>query len=108
MPPRYEVVVLPAASLDIENAFEYIYNSLENPQAAWSFLDGIHKKIESLRIFPDGNQIFEIEPWASAGFRRARYKHYTILYKVLPAEKTVAIARVSYARRDFTRLEIPD
>ena len=79
---QYKIKITDLAEQDLENLGDYIAYQLKNPSAAVNTVKGIRKQINSLRTFPESNELDDDPMLASIGVRMDYYKNYKIYYIV--------------------------
>lgn len=79
---QYKIKITDLAEQDLENLGDYIAYQLKNPSAAVNTVKGIRKQINSLRTFPERNELDDDPMLASIGVRMDYYKNYKIYYIV--------------------------
>ena len=79
----------------------YISRELSNPISADALADDFIKAADSLALFPYAHSLFiPIRP-LKREYRKMSVKNYLLFYWVEEEKKTVSIARVIYASRDY-------
>lgn len=97
----YKLEFLPAARLDMIDIVRYISRDLGNPTAAERIAAALIRAAESIPDFPYANPgYYPIRPLKHE-YRKLSVENYLIFYWVDEAQKTVTVARVVYARRDY-------
>lgn len=79
---QYKIKITDLAEQDLENLGDYIAYQLKNPSAAVNTVKGIRKQINSLRTFPERNELDDDPTLASIGVGMDYYKNYKIYYIV--------------------------
>ena len=79
---QYKIKITDLAEQALENLGDYIAYQLKNPSAAVNTVKGIRKQINSLRTFPERNELDDDPMLASIGVRMDYYKNYKIYYIV--------------------------
>ena len=82
----------------------YIARNLNNPAAAEHIADQLAETGESLRDFPYVQPAYTPLRPLKHEYRKLFVENYMMLYWVSETEKRVTIARVVYARRNYTKL----
>ena len=100
----YQLKFLPLARQDMTAISRYISHELHNPTAAEKLAVKMIEAAESLTDFPYKNAIHQPVKPLKKEFRKQKVKNYFIFYWVDEKEKTITIARVIYARRDYEKL----
>lgn len=99
----YKLEVLPVAKQDMVEAVRYISENLANPIAANTLAEELFNAMESVAEFPYANSAYSPIRPLQYEYRKLMVKNYLILYWVDEQSKTVTIARVVYAKRDYGR-----
>lgn len=97
----YTLKFLPEANKDIFDISRYVGVELCNPAAADKLVDKIISETEKLTEMPYMYGIYEPLFPLSFKYRKFIVKNYTIFYFIDESEKTVNIAHVVYAKRNF-------
>ncbi|MCD8048216.1 MAG: type II toxin-antitoxin system RelE/ParE family toxin [Clostridia bacterium] len=100
----YSVYVTKRAKQDMDDAADYIRNTLMNPSAAYSLLTEAKDKIGSISDFPQRNRIVDEPILFSWGIRFIIVKNYLAFYTVSEKQQTVYVVRFLYARRNWMRI----
>ena len=100
----YRIEYLPIAKRDMVGIVRYISKELHNPLAAQRLTDEMVKAVEKLADFPYSKAIHITSKPLKREYRRLVVKSYVMFYWVNEVEKSIIIARVIYARRDFDGL----
>ena len=100
----YNVEYLPSAVQDMVEIVLYIARELNNPAAAERIAERLAEAGESLRDFPYEQPAYTPLRPLKHEYRKLLVENYMKLYWVSETEKRVTIARVVYARRDYTKL----
>jgi len=98
------VEITSEAEKDIEEIYQYIATSLQEPGIAWRQIQRIRDKIEKLSYMPERNPIIQDEPWKSREVRRVNVDNYAAFYLLDSKSATASIVRVLYARRDLSSI----
>jgi len=88
----------------LRNIFDYIANTLLEPQTARRIKKQINENLSVLRQYPEGFALFEDEPWRSRGLRRLVIGNYIALYRILDDKGAVWVFTVINGRRDIEEL----
>ena len=100
----YKLEFLPVARRDMVEIVQYISQCLSNPRAADQLAAALIDAAERLCEFPYANPAyFPVKPLKHE-YRKSMVQNYLMLYWVDEAGKTVTIARVVYARRNYGQL----
>ena len=104
MAELYRVEFLPSAQADMVEIVRYISQELFNPIAAENLAEDFVKTADSLVTFPYAHEAYiPIRPLKHE-YRKASVKNYLMFFWVEEEKKTVTIARVIYAARDYGKL----
>ena len=87
---HYKIILFPTAVSDIEDAYNYIFYSLQNPFAAIGTVREIKKQIDSLASNPERQKFNE-------KYYYVRAKRYKIYYHI--SDDKVCIVRVIHSSR---------
>jgi addiction module RelE/StbE family toxin len=100
----YKLTFLPIAERDMVEIVRYISHDLANPTAAEHLAVSFIEEAEKLLAFPYAPPLYHpIRPLAHE-YRKLMVQNYMMLYWVDEQTKTVTIARVVYAKRDYGKL----
>ena len=100
----YKIEYLPIAKQDMTEIVQYISQELCNPVAADNFTDEMIEAADRLCDFPYINSVHQTIKPLKHEYRKLLVKNYIMFYWVNESKKTVTIARVTYARRDYDKL----
>ncbi|MDE6710327.1 MAG: type II toxin-antitoxin system RelE/ParE family toxin [Oscillospiraceae bacterium] len=100
----YDLVFLPEAGKDISDISRYIGVELCNPDAADRLVDKILSETEKLTDMPYMYSVYESPLPLKFEYRKLLVKNYTVFYYIDESEKAVKIARVIYAKRNFSNV----
>lgn len=100
---KYKVELTKQADIDLRAIYEYIAFTLQEAEIAVRQLEKIQKGILSLDEMPERFRIFEKEPWRSRELRQMPIENFIIFYITNSKDKTVAIIRVMYGRRNIDK-----
>ncbi len=100
----YKLVYLPIARSDIANTAWYVAHQLSNPAAAKKLTEKMFSRAELLTTSPFINPVYvPIKP-LKFEYRKLLVGNFIMFYYASEKDKTVTIARVIYAKRDFEKL----
>ncbi len=94
---------LPLAREDMADIARYISRELHNPDAAKKLVKEMREAAERLPDFPYANRIILPVRPLKYEYRRLLIKSYIMFYWIDERTKTINIARVIYAKRDYQR-----
>ena len=100
----YSVQFLPLAQNDLLEIVQYIANDLFNKQAANKLADEIIKATDILADFPYAYPVYNPIRPIKTEYRKIAVQKYMVFYSVDERTKTVTIARIIYAKRDYDKL----
>lgn len=100
----YKLEYLPIALQDIVEIVNYISHTLKNQESASNLAESFIEKAESLLIFPYKNPVCQLIRPLKYEYRKILVENYIMFYRVDEEKKLVTIARVIYAKRDFSNL----
>lgn len=100
----YKLEYLPSAVKDMTEIVRYISQKLQNPGAASSLADEMVQAADSLCEFPYAYPMHKTIRPLKHEYRRIIVQNYLMFYWVDEEQKTVTIARVIYARRDYPKM----
>jgi len=72
----WHVEITEQAEEDMEEIYQYIANSLQEPGIAWRQTERIRDKIANLSFMPERNPVIQEEPWKSREIRRVNVDNY--------------------------------
>ena len=98
----WHVEITVEAEQDVEEIYQYIAVSLQEPGVAWKQTQRIRGKLEKLNHMPERNSIIQDEPWRSREIRRVNIDNYAAFYVLDSKSATVSVLRILYARRDLS------
>lgn len=102
----YKLEYLPIALQDIVEIVNYISHTLKNQESASNLAESFIEKAESLLKFPYKNPVCQLIRPLKYEYRKILVENYIMFYRVDEEKKLVTIARVIYAKRDFSNLLI--
>ena len=102
----YKIEYLPIALKDMVEIVKYISHTLKKPDAASNLAESFIEKAESLLKFPYKNPVCQLIRPLKYEYRKILVENYIMFYKVDEEKKLVTVARVIYAKRDFSNLLI--
>ena len=91
------------ANSDIDEIYQYIFDTLNAPLAAEKLIIDIEKKTKFLADMPYSCPSVDDELLKSKGYRKLVVKNYIALYVVSDNEKIVTIMRVIYGATDYEK-----
>lgn len=100
----YKLVYLPAALDDMVSIVKYISVHLSNPAAAERLAEEMISQAEKLTVMPYKCIIYMTNRIFRHEYRKLMIKNYIMFYYIDEDTKTITIARVLYARRNYKEL----
>lgn len=100
----YRLEYLPIAKQDMTEIAKYISHTLSNPAAAENLANEMIESADRLADFPYSNPVHITPKPLKHEYRKLTVRNYIVFYWVNEDEKTITIARVIYARRDYEKL----
>lgn len=97
----YKLEFLPIALRDMIEITDYISDELKNPIAADNLSEELVKAAEGLTEFPYSNPVYVPMKPLKYEYRKIAVKNYLMFYRVDEKNKTVAVTRVIYGKRDY-------
>ena len=101
---NYKLKFLPLAKKDMTDIVRYISRDLQNPDAANHLAVKFIEAAESLLTFPYAASVYHPIRPLNHEYRKITVQNYMMFFLVTEENKTVTIARVIYAKRDYDRL----
>ena len=99
----YDVKYLPADLTDMVGIVRYVSVQLQNPTAADHLAEELVNAVERLREFPYSFPVYvPIRPLKKE-YRKLPAQNYLIFYWVEEEKKQITIARVIYAKRNYSQ-----
>ena len=99
----YDVFYTAKARDDMEEIYEYIAFSLQEPVTAGKLYNSIIAAVHTLENFPMRNALYENEPWRSRGLRKLSVKNFLVFYTVNEEKNAVNIIRIMYGARNLEK-----
>ena len=99
-PPRYELVVRPAAFQELQDLAGYI--ALDSRSAGVRLVDAALETMERLRVWPEAHPLYEPQPPHLPGLRKVAvrgFPNHLIFFRV--RDGIVEVVRVLHAARDL-------
>lgn len=100
----YKIEITREAQYDLDDAIDYIIYTLKQPNIALQCAEGIFKKINTLRIYPERYAVendIKIKNVLGTELRKIIYKNYKIYYTIDENKKEVYILRIMHALRNI-------
>lgn len=99
---HYELTFLPLFEQDLNEAVDYITNTLNSPQAALNLVDEVEKAIFERLKNPSGYAPFPTLKKRPRDYYTIKVRNFTVFYVLI--ENTMEIRRILYSKRNFERL----
>lgn len=100
----YNVFVTHLARRDLDEIIDYITNTLCNPEAARNLLREFENNVAFLKESPYMFPMCSDRYLQQKGYRKMLIKKYVALYTVSEESCAVVIARIVYAKRDYSAI----
>ena len=97
----YSVTMLDRAYRDLDGIYEYIANTLVEPNVALNIVGDIEASILSLEIMPHRCPERKIGAYADRGYRQLFIGNYTALFRIDEEQKLVIVVTVRYSSSQF-------
>jgi toxin ParE1/3/4 len=97
---QYDIIITPAAEIDLQEIFTYIASELLQPQVAINLCNRIEQEILKLSTMPDRCAQYKREPWFSRGLRFLTVDRFLVFYITRESDCTVHVLRVMYGGRN--------
>ena len=98
----YDVSYLPAALTDMVDIVRYVSTQLQNPTASDHLTEELVNAVERLREFPYSFPVYVPIRLLKKEYRKLPVQNYLIFYWVEEEKKLITIARVIYAKRNYS------
>jgi len=100
----YEVYLSKPAENDLREIVNYISSQFLAPMTAQTMLETFEDAIAGLADMPAGYPQVTDERLLSMGYRKLFVRNYIAFFTINEKEKTVAVERILYARRDWIHI----
>jgi len=100
----YRIEYLPLARQDMIDIMRYISKNLHNLSAAEKLTEEMIEAAEKLAHFPYINAVVVPLKPLKYEYRKLLVQNYIMFYWVDEMKKTVTVARIIYARRDYEKV----
>ena len=100
----YKLEYLPIARQDMVDIARYISGQLQNQAAAERLAVKLIAAADGILAFPYANPAYTPIRPLKHEYRKLLVENYLLFYWVDERSRTVTVARVIYARRDYERL----
>lgn len=97
---NYAVKLTERALRDLDGIYAYISDVLFEPETADRLVSAIEDGILSLEQLPYRCPERNTGAYANQGYRQLLIRNYTVIYRIVEAEKTVIVLTVRYSRRE--------
>ena len=104
MSESYRVEFLPAAQADMVEIVRYISEELSSPAAAGALAEEFVRTADSLSVFLYAHPAYTPLRPLKHEYRKVLVKNYLMFFRIGEETKTVTVARVVYAARDYGNL----
>lgn len=97
----YKVTLLDRAYRDLDSIYDYIANTLVEPDVALRIIDGIEAAILSLDIMPHRCPERKVGAYSSRGYRQLFIGNYTALFRIEEDNRIVIVVTVRCSSSQF-------
>lgn len=101
---NYSLKFTPKAEEDLDQIYEYIFNTLFAESAANNLINKMEKEILRLKEFPFSCSYVIDEPLKTRGYRKLIVDNYLVFYLVNKAEEQVVIMRILYGASKYQNI----
>lgn len=101
----YDVVYLPTAKRELEEAVSYIAVELSAPDAALALMDDLDEAVRALSDMPYRHPIYHSVYALRREVRFFPIKNYNVFYVIDEEQKSVEIQRVLYRGRNTSEIK---
>ncbi|MDD2190887.1 MAG: type II toxin-antitoxin system RelE/ParE family toxin [Eubacteriales bacterium] len=101
MENKYSVKLLPRAYHDLDGIYEYISETLIEPDIATKLIESIEGTILSLESMPQRVALRITGAYANKGYRQLFVGNFTVVYRVAEAKKRVLVITIRYSKSQF-------
>ncbi|HJC23433.1 MAG TPA: type II toxin-antitoxin system RelE/ParE family toxin [Candidatus Eisenbergiella merdavium] len=98
---RYSVKLMSRALRDLDGIYDYIANTLSEPETALNLVDRIENAILSLETVPYRCPERKRGTYANRGYRQLFVENYTAVFRIDEAKKTVIVVTIRYSPSEF-------
>lgn len=99
----YDVKNAGQARCDMKQIYEYIADTLMEPEIAEKQYSRIEEAVYSLETMPERFRRYEKEPWRSRNLRVMPVDNYSVFYIVDNVNQIVTVIRIMYGRRNIEK-----
>ena len=103
MQNKYKVKFTPIAENDMEEVYQYIFDTLHAPMAAENLIEKIEERTKRLADMPYLGPLVDDELLKAKGYRKLIISNYVALYTVSDINKLVTIMRVVYSASNYEK-----
>jgi len=100
----YKLEFLPVARKDMIEIVQYVSQKLHSPEAANRLAMDFVNSAENVLDFPYATPVYHPIRSLKHEYRKIIVKNFTMFYWIDEENKTVTVARIVYAKRDFDSL----
>lgn len=86
---------------DLDGIYDYIANTLSEPETALNLVDRIENAILSLETVPYRCPERKRGTYANRGYRQLFVENYTAVFRIDEAKKTVIVVTIRYSPSEF-------
>ena len=97
----YKVTMFKHAFRDLDGIYDYIANTLVEPDVALNIVDDIEKAILSLDSMPHRCPERKTGTYANQGYRQLFIGNYTAVFRIDEENKLVMVVTIRYSSSQF-------
>lgn len=98
---KYRVKLMSRAVRDLDGIYEYIANTLLEPETALNLVNQIENAILSLETMPYRCPERKRGSYANRGYRQLFVENYTAVFRIDEVKKMVVVVTVRYSPSEF-------
>ncbi len=98
---KYRIKLMSRAVRDLDGIYEYIANTLLEPETALNLVNQIENAILSLETMPYRCPERKRGSYANRGYRQLFVENYTAVFRIDEVKKMVVVVTVRYSPSEF-------
>jgi len=98
---HYTIELLSKAYHDLDDIYDYIAQSLLEPEVAEKLINALEEAIFSLEQMPRRGTLRKIGVYANKGYRQLFVKNFIVIYRINEKQKQVIIVTIKYFKSNF-------
>ncbi len=99
-----KLVVSEVAHADLDDILDYLSTVLCNPAAATALADDVGRAYRRIQFHPESSPLCAHPRLAALGYRKVLVRNYLFVYRHLPEENLVFVARFFHQSRNYADL----